>query len=192
MTDPITTPAQMREAAALVERVAAAMWSAEAMRAALNVGHTRTPERFASWLCLAEAAIRALPVAEPEPLAVRVKPLVWTQVETYGGTVWDAIGSMTVYRIIPKPDGRYLLTDPNCEIAAHTLDEAQSAAEADHAARIRSQIDAVPAAQVRAEALEEAAKYHGNFLMTQTSLPVEKIVCSEEAIRALIEKETNE
>ena len=36
MTDPISTPAQMREAAALVERVAAAMWSAEAIRALME------------------------------------------------------------------------------------------------------------------------------------------------------------
>ncbi len=38
------------------------------------------------------------------------------------------------------------------------------------------------------EAFEEAAKYHDNFLMTQTGISVEKVVASTEAIRALAEK----
>lgn len=36
--------------------------------------------------------------------------------------------------------------------------------------------------------LEEAAKYHIRFLMERTSVPVEKVVASTEAIRALIDK----
>jgi len=50
------------------ERVAAAMWKAEADRAAPNVGKRRSPENFAKqsdetrmrWLSLADAAIAAL------------------------------------------------------------------------------------------------------------------------------------
>lgn len=43
----------------------------------------------------------------------------------------------------------------------------------------------VALAIARNDALEEAAKYHGNFLMTRTSIDVEAILDSEEAIRAL-------
>ena len=43
-------------------------------------------------------------------------------------------------------------------------------------------------ATARRDAFEEAAKYHDNFLMTQTGTSVEKVVASTEAIRALAEK----
>lgn len=40
----------------------------------------------------------------------------------------------------------------------------------------------------RRAGLEEAAKYHVKFLMERTSVPVEKVVASTEAIRAMIDK----
>lgn len=54
--------------AAKVDRVACAMWKADADRAAPNVGRNRTPEMFANelddtrakWLGLADAALRAI------------------------------------------------------------------------------------------------------------------------------------
>lgn len=57
--------AEMVDLIALQERVAAAMWKAEAMRAAPNVGRNRSPDAFADadqdvrsrWLGLASAAI---------------------------------------------------------------------------------------------------------------------------------------
>jgi hypothetical protein len=74
--------------------------------------------------------------------------------------------------------------------AYQTLEGAQAAAEADHAARILSQIEAVSAAQVRAEALEEAAKlppYDGDG---DPAGPFDHhVFVKRDAIRALIEKE---
>lgn len=56
---------EMVDLIALQERVAAAMWRAEAMRAAPNVGRNRTPDAFTDcaqeererWLGLSSAAI---------------------------------------------------------------------------------------------------------------------------------------
>lgn len=66
MTDPITTPAQMREAAARL---------ADKTHRAYIAAKGRNPDDYVSEYSKVAAAIRALPVAEPEPLAVKIKPL---------------------------------------------------------------------------------------------------------------------
>jgi len=136
---------------------------------------------------------------KPAPVAVRVKPLVFCPAMIMGVRGWVAGGyEGYLWR------WRYAGGDWNDEADNET---AQAAAEADHAARILSQIDAVPAAQVRAEALEEAAKLQDAEATTLRSmvkdLPetgtdaeakrVWKLAVTAEAraaaIRALIEKE---
>lgn len=89
----------------------------------------------------------------PDPLrAVKVKPLVWREIETYGGQCFDAIALHTVYRIIPKHDGRYWLTEPDCSLP--TLEAAKAAAQADYEQRIRSALEpADPLADPRVTAL---------------------------------------
>ena len=69
--------------------------------------------------------------------AVKVKPLVWSQVNAYGSKdVWDAIGGGHVYRIIKRADGTYWLTDPSCESPYHkTMIACQDAANSLHELR---------------------------------------------------------
>jgi hypothetical protein len=75
---------------------------------------------------------------------VTVKPLVWHDVDTYGGTIWDAVASGVVYRIVHKSDGKYWLTDPSCGTTAPTLQAAKAAAQADYEDRILAAIDMQP------------------------------------------------
>lgn len=148
----ITTPEAMREAAdRLVENLRTFL-SHYADKAAWD-GY---PATLRAMIADAETLRRALPVAEAAPVAVRVKPLEWACVHTYAQDVFDAIGVGMVYRIIPQ-DGHFWLTVPAVDNKYPTIDAAKDAANADNEARVLSQIDAVPAAQVRAEALREAA-----------------------------------
>lgn len=198
MTDQITTPAQMREAAALLP---CPFCGGEA-----NVEHSihdddhRFPRSF--WhvrvICMgcdlaqrwalygkqepryndhegrveAEAAAiaawnrRALPMAEPEPLAVTIKPLVWEETHDDRGDgssehngCYEASTALGVYEIgmgFGSDAYYWSVCDPNYnEIGSFEGPSyAQAAAEADHAARILSQIETLPVAQVRAEALD--------------------------------------
>lgn len=164
MTDPITTPAEMREAAAQLVDEAAAMWRRDCVTNPLAVpqyyqGMSDGAERIA-------AAIRALPVAEPAPVAVKVKPLEWVDFEDRGAKA-QAWGEAN-YLIQRWSDGRYELSAsypgygtgvPETDRFFSSLAAAKDAANADNEARVLSQIDAVPAARVRAElaALREAA-----------------------------------
>ena len=154
MTDPISTPAEMREAAAL-------------LATSFLVGDPQNgvPLRNPMAHEIA-AAIRALPVAEPAPLAVRVKPLVWEETHDDRGDgssehngCYEASTALGVYEIgmgFGSDAYYWSVCDPNYNEIGSFEDPsyAQAAAEADHAARILSQIDAVSVAQVRAEALE--------------------------------------
>ena len=188
MTD-ITTPAQMREAAArLAEKRAKytmeAIKNATASALVSNIV-TVTEAKVAHFIA---AAIRALPVAEPAPVAVRVKPLVAGRHPR--GFIATDHGGGAAY-IFALNGGRYecikgLAHSPRFD----TSKEALAAAQADHAARVLSQIDAVPAAQVRSEALEEAAALPpydsdgdpaGSF--------DHHVFVKRDAIRTLIEKE---
>ncbi len=117
------------------------------------------------------AAIRALPVAEPDPLAVKIKPLEWVDFEDRGAKA-QAWGEAN-YVIQRWSDGRYELSAsypgygtgvPGTDQFFSSLAAAKDAANADNEARVLSQIDAVPAAQVRAEALREA-DYFGSLVL---------------------------
>ena len=109
----------------------------------------------------AAAALRAIVAERQKPQAVRIKPLVWKKGEAktpFGSYYvvcedWDDEPFwFVIWNGRPAP---YLGEHPS-------EDAAMAAAEADHAARILSQIEAVPAAQIRAEALEEAAQAASN------------------------------
>lgn len=153
MTNP-TTPAQMREAAARECDRLGAEFAAEGAPTAKRI------------MDLAIDRIRALPVAEPAPVAVKVKPLEWVDFEDRGAKA-QAWGEAN-YLIQRWSDGRYELSAsypgygtgvPETDRFFSSLAAAKDAANADNEARVLSQIDAVPAARVRAElaALREAA-----------------------------------
>ena len=132
--------------------------------------------------------LRALPVAEPAPVAVRVKPLVAGRHPR--GFIATDHGGGGAY-IFALNGGRYecikgLAHSPRFD----TSKEALAAAQADHAARVLSQIDAVPAAQVRAAALEEAAKLPPYDCDGDPAGSFDHhVFVKRDAIRALIEKE---
>lgn len=176
MTDPISTPAQMREAAARECDRLGAEFAAEGAPTAKRM------------MDLASDRIRALPVAEPAPVAVRVKPLVAGRHPR--GFIATDHGGGAAY-IFALNGGRYecikgLAHSPRFD----TSKEALAAAQADHDARILSQIDAVPAAQVRAEALEEAAALPPYDCDGDPAGSFDHhVFVKRDAIRALIEKE---
>ena len=182
MTDPITTPAQMREAAArCCEAEAdkcddAAKWggskryvsdckaAAYAMRdraAAIRALPVAEPERPAEGLLRGAREALAMVQAEAAPVAVRVKPLVWQMEKGRQDDCpqWIADVDAKRYEVFKAWWGDQ---DKWGFVAMgkfyHTEDAAKAAAEADHAASILSQIDAVSVAQVRAEALRDAEK----------------------------------
>ena len=109
-----------------------------------------------------DASITAtnMPVAEQEPQAAKVKPLQWVFHDATRN--YSAVYISDGWTISRKGTGHFVLYNrefnEGMDRAYQTLETAKAAAEADHAARILSQIDAVSVAQVRAEALEEAAK----------------------------------
>ena len=207
MPDPISTPAQMREAAARLidDRCADILSKQDGKIPEVDQGL----RLMAVFLPDLAAAIRALPVAEPErpaegllrgarealamaqagePQAVRVKPLVAGRHPR--GFIATDHGGGAAY-IFALNGGRYecikgLAHSPRFD----TSKEALAAAQADHAARVLSQIDAVPAAQVRAEALREAAAlppYDGDG--DPAGSFDHHVFVKRDAIRALIEKE---
>lgn len=220
MTDPITTPAQMREAAArLIDDRCADILSKQDGKIPEVDQNLRLMAVFLPDLA---AAIRALPVAEPctykpsmdpndagecvncgqaagahkvaepAPVAVRVKPLVWEfhdKCQHYSSV--HISGGWTISHLSGGPfvlHNRYF--NDGIDRAYPTIDAAKDAANADNEARVLSQIDAVPAAQVRAEALREAATlppYDGDG---DPAGPFDHhVFVKRDAIRALIEKD---
>ena len=148
----ITTPAQMREAAALaVANIEIGYHD--------GIGGDWHPYNGLHIISAACAAIRALPAAEPEPLAVRVKPLKWVFHDRTGD--YKSVYISGGWTISHRGDGCFALHhrdfNEGVDRAYQTPEAAQAAAEADHAARILSQIEAVPVAKVRAEALDVVA-----------------------------------
>ena len=148
--------------------------------------------------------------AEARP-AVRVKPLIWDY-HPSGAIAAPPTGH--AYIIDTRMKGRaYFVKGIYPSPQYDTLEAAKSAAEADHAARILSQIDAVPAAQVRAEALDalladdemclRLAEGYDREDAAQRGEPsphtmgdegyaewaADRIACAKEGLRALIEKE---
>lgn len=129
---------------------------------------------------------------KPEPQAAKVKPLQWVFHDATRN--YSAVYISDGWTISRKGTGHFVLYNrefnEGMDRAYQTLEGAQAAAEADHAARILSQIEAVSAAQVRAEALEEAAKlppYDGDG---DPAGPFDHhVFVKRDAIRALIEKE---
>lgn len=89
--------------------------------------------------------IRALMAERDAAMAgsLRIKPMEWTQVATFGpGKVFDAVSAGHVYRITQQTDGMCCLTDPQCSSPSHLcLEGAQKAAEALSKARILSAIE---------------------------------------------------
>ena len=158
------------------------------------------PEHLMSAL-VTEWNRRALPVAEPAPLAVRVKPLVWEETHDDRGDgssehngCYEASTALGVYEIgmgFGSDAYYWSVCDPNYNEIGSFEDPsyAQAAAEADHAARILSQIEAESVAQVRAEALEEAAKLATSFLVgdPKNGVPLRNPLAHEiaDAIRAM-------
>lgn len=123
---------------------------------------------------------RALPGAKAAPVAVRVKKLVWVDADEGMCTKWRAaaLGGHYELVILDKEDGLFSVNfrwgnplgfwfiqgepdqfGPTGPKKFPSIEAAKAAAQADHAARILPQIEAIPAAQVRAElaALREAA-----------------------------------
>ena len=137
----------------------------------------------------AAAALRAIVAERQKPQAVRIKPLVWKKGEAktpFGSYYvvcedWDDEPFwFVIWNGRPAP---YLGEHPS-------EDAAMAAAEADHAARILSQIEAVPAAQIRAEALEEAAALPPYDCDGDPAGSFDHhVFVKRDAIRALIEKE---
>ena len=123
-----TTPAQMREAAARECDRLGAEFAAEGAPIAKRM------------MDLASDRIRALPVAEPGRPAV--------------GLLRGAMDAVAITKVAKTISSTITSFDLAWE---HQSDQHRSMCM-DAAARILSQIDAVPAAQVRAAALEEAAK----------------------------------
>ena len=218
MTD-ITTPAQMREAveqAVLAEKMRIMSWCAKrqavsrkawerAARKALAGDMAELRNRIALIdagpldIVQSDAGDDALPVSEPEPLAVRVKPLVWEETHDDRGDgssehngCYEASTALGVYEIgmgFGSDAYYWSACDPNYNEIGSFEDPsyAQAAAEADHAALILSQIDAVSVAQVRAEALEEAAAKFSGLAVLRKMWSASEV---EAAIRALMEKPT--
>lgn len=152
---------------AMEERVAFAMWEAEADRAAPNVGRNRTADMFAEasaderarWLSLARAALaasRAAPDCHQPDLVtaaqVRIKPLVWG--ESYG--VFRAETPLGDYKIT----GRILRLPTGAEQVHVDIEAAKAAAQADYEARIIAALDLTPAPAVESVAMtaQDAAR----------------------------------
>lgn len=105
---------------------------------------------------------------QPQPVAVRVKPLVWFEAElpSRGGGKYTAEG-YTIRRI----EGLWLLDfagESKSSWRFSDMAAAKAAAQADYEARILSAIEAVPAATVRDETLEEAAMKLDAMARTKT------------------------
>ena len=230
MTD-ITTPAEMREAAARLidDRCAEILRNQDGkipevdqnlrlmamilpdLAAAIRALPVAEPERPAEGLLRGAREALTMVQAEPEPQAVRVKKLEWEDADEGMCTKWRAaaLGGHYELVILDKEDGLFSVNfrwgnplgfwfiqgepdqfGPTGPKKFPSIEAAKAAAEADHAARILSQIDAVPAAHVRAAALEEAAKlppYDGDG--DPAGSFDHHVFVKRDAIRALIEKE---
>ena len=103
------------------------------------------------------AAIAALPAVTPQPVGVKVKPLVWER--HHRGLMASAGGIGEAYIFALQHDGRYecikgMIFAPRFE----TSDAAKAAAQADYDTRIRSALTIAPAPDaVKVAALVEAA-----------------------------------
>lgn len=183
MTDPITTSAQMREAAARECDRLGAEFAAEGAPIAKRM------------MDLASDRIRALPVAEPGHPAV--------------GLLRGAMDAVAITKVAKTISSTITSFDLAWE---HQSDQHRSMCM-DAAARILPQIEAIPAAQVRAEALRDVladdemclrlAEGYDREDAAQRGEPsphtmgdegyaewaADRIACAKEGLRALIEKE---
>lgn len=111
----------------------------------------------------ATAEITRLRAALAEKMVVKVKPLFWQHDASFCGQ--DCSYSDTAFGawMLTQYEARgnaWAHTDPCGEDTYEdwpTRDEAQTAAQADYERRILTAVEAVPASQIRAEALREAA-----------------------------------
>ena len=150
----------------LTQRVAAAMWKAEATDSGTpqSVIDARTPEAFAEqseqvrkrWAKFARAALPAVSA----PVAVRVKPLEWKEHHDGNHRKGEVFSTRSPVSFAPiaahkKHDGWWLNVD--CKTYP-TLEAAKAAAQADYAARIMAAIDVVDVAELveAAEGLHRA------------------------------------
>lgn len=206
MTDPITTPAQMREAldTALADYTP-------------GIDHAVRFVTIDQVDMLAEFYLhnRALPVSEPEPLAVRVKPLSdedrdW--IDARADELFRANerrrGGIRNQTVTPQDFRDYFVVTATRERVLSQIDAvsvAQVRAEpeplavnavmcaAERDAQSRDAVDLTLFRQaIRAEALEEAAKLATSFLVgdPKNGVPLRNPLAHEiaDAIRALMEK----
>lgn len=174
------------------------------------------PERPAVGLLRGAREALAMVQAEPEPQAVRVKKLEWEDADEGMCTKWRAaaLGGHYELVILDKEDGLFSVNfrwgnplgfwfiqgepdqfGPTGPKKFPSIEAAKAAAEADHAARVLSQIDAVSVAQVRAEALREAARECDKLAGDPRMYGAERRRAAGQCaatIRAMIEKEPNE
>lgn len=142
-----------------------------------HLGHVKTPEILRG--CAAE--ITRLRVALAEKMVVKVKPLVWEPCEDWKVCSKERApafgGEYQMVLLDPKDDPRPSLyfeiglgafmfrfeqgepdhLGPTGPKKFPTFAAAKAAAQADYERRILSAVEAVPASQIRAEALREAA-----------------------------------
>ena len=146
----ITTPEQMREAAAK-----------EVLRIGLEIGVTGVPVVMLA----AVNAIRAIRATAQQPVAVTVKPLVWdghVAHTTFGSyAVHDCRGYGQTYRLrLPMGVEGHTVLSHCSELMFTTQELAKAAAQADYEARILSALTIHPAdplSDPRVGALVEAA-----------------------------------
>lgn len=96
---------------------------------------------------------------------VKVKPLEWRKVETFGGVVFDA----DEYRAAQWASPRWMVNRLS-NMTFATLEDAKAAAQADYEARIYAAL--TPASDGLAEGLREAI---AEGMRIATAVPVEKV-----------------
>ena len=94
----------------------------------------------------ARKSIAALPAAPAQPVAVTVKPLVWSDCEIENWDVFECLTILGRYKVQKFVDRDYaLLVLPNGSITRHqTIDAAKAAAQADYEARIMAALNVQP------------------------------------------------
>lgn len=120
-------------------------------------------ERYLNeWQARADLAATALLSIATQPVgAVKVKPLVWSEVDGLGGRVWDAIAIHTTYRIVANADGQYWLTE--LDRALPSLKAAKAVAEMHNRDCIMSALEPTqpdPLADPRVTALVDALRFY--------------------------------
>lgn len=129
----------------------------EKLKACANgVGSFKT-ERGDFGLCdEAAAEITRLRAALAEKMVVKVKPLEWEESlrDRWIGTPVVKLGELAFW-IFRHHDGTFKRATKDGWQYFPTLEAAKAAAQADYDSRILSAVEAVPASQIRAEALRE-------------------------------------